>query len=152
MPNLQWNGTVASTASEKAAALVGRFFPKVEADLTDIIGHEFTGRAPAIELHIPQTAEEWEVYAALKRTKPDKCLGTDEIVNRFLKAMGDPLVQALTALLNRCWAAEYFPKRFRAARTIVLRKPSKPDYSDLGAWRPIALLSTLGKVMESVMA
>src|SRR5271156_6681285 len=40
MPNLQWNGTVASTASEKAAALVGRFFPKVEADLTDIIDPE----------------------------------------------------------------------------------------------------------------
>ena len=26
------------------------------------------------------------------------------------------------------------------------------DYSDLGAWCPIALLSTLGKVLESVMA
>jgi hypothetical protein len=123
----------------------------VDADLTDIIDHEFTGRA-AIELHIPQIAEEWEVYTALKRTKPDKCLGTDEIVNRFLKAMGDPLVRALTALLNRCWAAEYFPKQFRAARTIVLCKPSKPDYSDTGAWRPIALLSTLGKIIESVMA
>jgi hypothetical protein len=66
--------------------------------------------------------------------------------------MREPPVQALTALLNQCWAAEYFPKRFRAARTIVLRKPNKPDYSDPGAWRPIALKSTLGKVMESVMA
>lgn len=66
--------------------------------------------------------------------------------------MGEPLVQALTALLNQCWAAEYFPKRFRAACTIVLRKSDKPDYSDLGAWRPNALLSMLGKVMELVIA
>jgi hypothetical protein len=34
----------------------------------------------------------------------------------------------------------------------VLRKPSKPDYSDPGAWRPIALLSTLGKVVEALAA
>jgi hypothetical protein len=96
------------------------------------------------------------VHTALKRTKPDKCPGADEIPNRFLQAMGEPLVQALTALINRCWAAEYFPKKFRMAYTIVLRKPSKPDkqrdYSDPGAWWPIALLSTLGKVMELVMA
>ena len=38
------------------------------------------------------------------------------------------------------------------ACTIVLRKPSKPDYSDLGAWRPIALLSTLGKIIEMLLA
>jgi hypothetical protein len=33
-----------------------------------------------------------------------------------------------------------------------LRKPRKPDYSDPGAWRPIALLSTLGKVVETLVA
>ena len=38
------------------------------------------------------------------------------------------------------------------AYTIVLRKPSKLDYSDPGAWRPIALLSTLGKVIETLVA
>lgn len=36
--------------------------------------------------------------------------------------------------------------------TIVLCKPQKPDYTDLGAWRPIALLSTIGKVIEKVAA
>ena len=38
------------------------------------------------------------------------------------------------------------------AYTIVLYKPSKLDYSNLGAWRPIALLSTLGKVIETLAA
>ena len=66
--------------------------------------------------------------------------------------MGELLVQALTTLLNQCWAVEHYPKQFRAACTIVLCKPSRLDYSDLGAWRPIALLSTLGKVFETVMA
>ena len=35
---------------------------------------------------------------------------------------------------------------------MVLRKPSKPDYSEPGAWRPIALLSILGKVVETLLA
>jgi hypothetical protein len=66
--------------------------------------------------------------------------------------MREPLIHALTAVLNQCWAAEYYPKRFHATRKIVLRKPSRPDYSDIGAWRSTALLSTLRKVIESVMA
>lgn len=149
MPNLKWNGSLATTASGKAAALGSRFFSRVEADLTDIADRTFEDRAPTIELQINQIATEWEVYTALKRAKPDMCPGPDERPNRFLQAMGEPLIQALTALLNLCWAAEYFPRRFRTARTIGLRKTDKPDHSDLGAWRPIALLSTLGKVIES---
>ena len=34
----------------------------------------------------------------------------------------------------------------------MLRKPQKPDYLDLGAWRPIALLSTIGKIIETLAA
>jgi hypothetical protein len=33
-----------------------------------------------------------------------------------------------------------------------LRKPGKPDYSIPGAYRPISLLNTLGKILEAVMA
>jgi hypothetical protein len=66
--------------------------------------------------------------------------------------MGEPLIKALQALITAVFKVNYYPKRFRAARTIVLRKPSKPDYSDPGAWRQIALLSTLGKVIETLAA
>jgi hypothetical protein len=104
------------------------------------------------ELHIDCTTTKWEVHKALKRAKPDKSLGIDEIPNRFLHAMGELLIQAFTVLINQCWAAEYYLKQFQAAYTIVLRKPDKPDYTDLRAWRPIALLSTLGKTIESIMA
>lgn len=34
----------------------------------------------------------------------------------------------------------------------MLRKPGKPDYSKPGAYRPISLLNTLGKLLEAVMA
>jgi hypothetical protein len=35
---------------------------------------------------------------------------------------------------------------------VVLRKPGKPDYAVPGAYRPISLLNTLGKLLEAVIA
>ena len=35
---------------------------------------------------------------------------------------------------------------------MVLRKPGKPDYADPKAYRPIALLNTIGKALEAVIA
>lgn len=66
--------------------------------------------------------------------------------------MGPKLTKAVVQLANACWALRHFLARFKEARTVVLRKPSKPSYSDLGAWRPIALLNTIGKLIESLMA
>lgn len=36
-------------------------------------------------------------------------------------------------------------------KIIPLKKPGKEDYIVVKAWRPISLLSTLGKVLESVV-
>jgi hypothetical protein len=35
---------------------------------------------------------------------------------------------------------------------VILRNPGKPDYFAPGAYRPISLLNTLGKLLEAVMA
>lgn len=45
-----------------------------------------------------------------------------------------------------------FPSTWQVARTTILRKPHKPDYANPTAYRPIALLSCLGKVVEAVIA
>jgi hypothetical protein len=46
----------------------------------------------------------------------------------------------------------YHHTAFCHCNTVPLRKPGKGDYSVPGAWLPIALLNTLGKVLESVIA
>ena len=38
------------------------------------------------------------------------------------------------------------------ATIVFLRKPGKSDYTNPAAYRPIALLNTLGKVLESIIA
>jgi hypothetical protein len=44
------------------------------------------------------------------------------------------------------------PTQWRNAKIIPLKKPNKGDYTVAKAWRPISLLSTLGKALESVVA
>lgn len=43
-------------------------------------------------------------------------------------------------------------QKFKTARTVALHKPGKGDYQLPKAWRPIALLETVGKVIEAVIA
>lgn len=40
----------------------------------------------------------------------------------------------------------------RNAKIIPLKKPNKGEYTVAKSWGPISLLSTLGKVLESVVA
>ncbi len=55
-------------------------------------------------------------------------------------------------LFQACIDFSYHRTAFCHCNTLPLRKPGKGDYSVPGAWRPIALLNTLGKVVESVIA
>lgn len=44
------------------------------------------------------------------------------------------------------------PRQWRIAKIVPLKKPSKDDYTRAKAWRPISLLSTLGKLLKAVIA
>jgi hypothetical protein len=43
-------------------------------------------------------------------------------------------------------------RAWKAAVTLALRKPNKEDYTDLKAYRPIALLNTMNKLLKRVIA
>jgi len=58
----------------------------------------------------------------------------------------------ITALTRGAIRTGYHPHAWRTARGIVIPKPGKPDYSKARAYRVIALLNSLGKVVEKVAA
>lgn len=78
--------------------------------------------------------------------------GLSGVPNWFLKLLGEALVETLRVLIQGCLEWEYYPRAFKIARTVVLKKPGKPDYQQPKAWRPTALLETTGKVIEAVIA
>ena len=62
------------------------------------------------------------------------------------------MLPALNCLFNACVKLGYYPKVFKRANTVVLRKPKKNDYTDLKAYKLIALLNTIKKALKSVVA
>jgi hypothetical protein len=122
------------------------FPPPPEADLADTAGYDYPEPIP-----MPPVTEE-EVARAVNCAAPLKAPGPDGIPNIAIqKAL--PLIRPyLTHLFNACLSLGYCPKHFRESTTVVIRKPGKPDYTAPKAYRPIALLSTIGKALEAVIA
>ncbi|CAK1584032.1 unnamed protein product [Parnassius mnemosyne] len=52
------------------------------------------------------------------------------------------------ALANKCLSLAYFPKKWKEAVVVVLRKPGKVDYTHPKSYRPIGLLPVLGKFLK----
>jgi hypothetical protein len=47
---------------------------------------------------------------------------------------------------------KYCPAKFKVSITVALRKPGKDDYSQPKSYRPIALMNTMGKILDTVLA
>ncbi|EED22644.1 reverse transcriptase, putative [Talaromyces stipitatus ATCC 10500] len=138
-PTLHYNNTSYTAPKEKAALFREVLHPEPpEADLSDI-GPQY--RYPKPYTMPPITLDE-----------PNKAPGPDGIPNLVLQRLLPTIEAYLVNLFNTCLRQQYCPDHFRKSTIVILRKPGKPDYSDLKAYCPIALLSTIGKALESVLA
>lgn len=81
----------------------------------------------------------------------DSAPGLDGVPTRVLQTVADTLATPLVCIYNACLDEGYCPEHFREAKTIALRKPGKHNYTKPKSYRPIALLNTLGKVMERII-
>ena len=93
-----------------------------------------------------------EVIKAIIYPVADKAPGVSGIPNRFLRCIALYIIDSLTRLFQACFDLGYHPRFFKEANTVILKKPNKPDYSEPKAYRLIALLDTLGKVLETVIS
>ncbi|MBW0525592.1 hypothetical protein O181_065307 [Austropuccinia psidii MF-1] len=57
----------------------------------------------------------------------------------------------LMKAFNECLQNGEFPENWKIEMTVILRKAAKEDYSNPNAYRPIALLNTLGKLFERII-
>jgi hypothetical protein len=146
-PTLESQGQSMRTPEAKAAAFRETFFPRPPpADLSDIETFLYPEGLP----FPPVTVE--EVRHAIKRAPADKAPGDDGIPNRVLHWVLPVIDIYLTNLFNACLHAGYNPRHFQVSVTTVLRKPGKSKYTEPKAFRPVALLNTIGKALESVVA
>jgi hypothetical protein len=81
-----------------------------------------------------------------------KAPGPDGVINKILHITATQIAPHLTRIFNWSLRLGYCPAHFRQSTTIVLRKPGKDHYTIPKAYRPIALLNTIGKLMDAVVA
>ena len=145
--NQEGTRTVANTNEGKGRLLAKTFFPckPVEEEVTQTQSTvKPVCKADAISKE--------QIRRALARLKPYKAPGPDGIPNIVLTKCADLLVDRLWHIFAAIWDRGLYYHPWKESITIVLRKPGKPKYDTPKAYRPIALLNTLGKVMTAIAA
>ena len=120
MPSLITAEGTAYTLEEKVEALRQRFYPTVEANLSDITDTSFEDCTFPLSLEVSDTVEPQEIASLLRTRRPHQAPGSDSIPNEFLKAMGEPLMVAVAALATAYWKIGHYPKQLKLARTVAL--------------------------------
>lgn len=82
--------------------------------------------------------------------KSFKAPGLDKIQNILLKKLPHKAIVQITKILNGCIKISYFPSTFKIAKVVPIPKRGK-DLKLPSSYRPISLLSCLGKLLEKVI-
>lgn len=131
---------------EQAAELLATFFPSLPDDIEDEGDRPERSPVPMPDL----TME--EIEQQLLHTKPWKAPGDDGLPVMVWKNIWPVVKRRVLAIFQASLEEGVLPNQWRHAKIIPLKKPDKPDYALAKAWRPISLLSTLGKLLEAVLA
>lgn len=94
----------------------------------------------------------YEICAAIYELSSRRAPGLDDIPNKILKATTDVIMLHIHLVFNLCFKVGYCPHHFKKSVTVVLRKHNKDDYTKAKSYCPVALLNTLGKVLEAILA
>ncbi|CAH0002271.1 unnamed protein product [Clonostachys byssicola] len=157
IPTLEVDGRRITKPKEQADCLVNSIWPDVHPIKK---GQHRTRRgipkpvrlSPSLELQCFQRLRDGELRDIIKGLNTGRSSLPDGIGNEAMIICIEECLPYLEHLFNACLALKYHPVRFKHAITIMLRKPSKSSYTSPKSWRPVALLSCVGKVLEKIIA
>ena len=93
-----------------------------------------------------------QIRKAANKLDAYKAPGPDGVPNVVLKKAINTLINHFYFIFRAIFELDVYPDEWKESITIVLRKPGKPSYEEPKAYRPIALLNTLGKLFSSIVA
>ena len=91
-----------------------------------------------------------ELQEACGKLKNKKSPGKNGITNEMIKNLGNIALQKLLYIYNQSWKTGEFPAKWKEAILIPILKKGK-DKNNKESYRPISLLSCLGKTMERMI-
>ena len=90
------------------------------------------------------------VIEIIKNLKIRKASGPDDIPIAVMKRFPKDFISLLVKVLNNCLQTCHFPRRWKEGKIIAIQKPGK-DPTQPTNYRPISLLSNLGKILERLI-
>ena len=90
-----------------------------------------------------------EIKNKINKLKLGKCPGIYHTTNKLLKTIINEVSPILQNIFNNCLKFSHFPSYYKIAKIIMIQK--KPNTNKLDEFRPISLLPTLGKLLESLV-
>ena len=155
---MQYNNTSATTDNEKANLFADYFQNDVYCSSPDTLPfHEqITRQSAKVKNGIHRRSNNKLQQITTKEIKliikqlPNSSTGPDNIHNRCLKNHSELLLQHVTRLFNLILDFGYIPNMWKKANIILLLKPKK-DKQQPSSYRPISLLSCLGKLLEKII-
>ena len=91
-----------------------------------------------------------ELQECVRTLPSDKVTGEDEVHNKFLKNLPDHKMVELLRLANKSFRTAEIPNNWKKSLILPIPKAGK-DLADPGSYRPISLLSCVGKVVEKLV-
>ena len=91
-----------------------------------------------------------ELNLALRKIKTGKAAGVDLVSNQMLRQLSPLAKERLLTLYNKSWELGICPGKWKLGEIIPFPKPGK-DPQLTSSYRPICLLSTIGKLMERIV-
>ncbi|KAJ3572016.1 hypothetical protein NP233_g3369 [Leucocoprinus birnbaumii] len=134
------------TNEEKAEALGQAFFPRRPEQSTVPPNQHYPE-----PLQLRSEINEEQVLSNIKALSSFKAPGPDGIPNVVLKETAEIIAPYLVWIYRAILDLEHQFSGWKTFTTVVLRKPGKPSYEVPKAYRPIALLCTLGKVLTAIV-
>jgi hypothetical protein len=132
--------------SEQGEELLSTFFPPLPNGIEDVGARP--QRAPVA---MPDTILK-EIERQLFAAKSWKVPGEDRLPVIVWKQVWPAVKHWVMGIFRASLEEGTLPAQWRHAKIIPLKKLEKDGYTLAKTWRPISLLDTLGKVLESVVA
>ena len=153
------DGIVMSTGQEMAEAMIKQYKRK-EKEVTQALG---PAKDDYLEAGRRMTSGNKAVFRFRKITKLEvekqicaagnkESFGNDEISYGYLKKMSSWISGEMTAIMNLSLEVGSYPKSWKVALVKPLFKGDGCDRHDPKSYRPVALLSTMSRIMEAILA
>lgn len=127
--------------NESVNVLLNEFFPGAP--------DEHIEDPPVDRVPAPLSWEEvnWAVYRCSLRKAP----GLDGINGEMMRGLWNAIPQHLICMYEQCMNEGYFPSDWKIGNVVILLKSPDKAKENPRSYRPICLLSVLGKVLERVI-